>query len=399
MRNKYVFVAVMLCAILLLSVSFTGLYVKQNAKDAVGSKEQVTIVTSFYPMYVAVSNLVDGIDEIRVRNLSEPQTGCLHDFQLTPEDMKLLSNADVFVVNGGGIENFISDVAKTYPTLQIVQACEEISLLESEGHVHEGVHDHEDEYQDEDVHESHEYEFEDMHESHEQEEVHYHEEGHEEEHVHEEEGLHEEEHVYEEEHVHEEEEEHDHDVVHEELHEEEDGHDHDHGDENAHAWMSVASYREQMTHIAERLADILPQYRESITENASLYDDKLAELQAEQKELCALVKGREVILFHEAYAYVAKDYGLEVAMVMDLDEERQVSAGEVAEVLEEIKEHGVSLILAEERYGKEMGDTIQKEVDVDVIYLDTLNRGNYEKDSYLVGMQSNIDLLRQVFIK
>lgn len=333
MKNKYVFVAGMLCAILLLSVSFTGLYVKQNAKYAVGSKEQVTIVTSFYPMYVAVSNLVDGIDEIRVRNLSEPQTGCLHDFQLTPEDMKLLSGADVFVVNGGGIENFISDVAKTYPKLQIVQACEGISLLGSEGHVHE------------------------------------------------------------------EEEEHDHDAVHEELHEEEDGHGHDHGEENAHAWMSVASYREQITHITEHLAEILPQYRESITENARLYDDKLAELQAEQKELCALVKGQEVIIFHEAYAYVAKDYGLEVAMVMDLDEERQVSAGEVAEVLEEIKEHGVSLILAEERYGKEMGDTIQKEADVDVIYLDTLNRGNYEKDSYLVGMQSNIDLLRQVFIK
>ena len=247
--------------------------------------------------------------------------------------MKLLSGADVFVVNGGGIENFISDVAKTYPKLQIVQACEGISLLGSEGHVHE------------------------------------------------------------------EEEEHDHDAVHEELYEEEDGHGHDHGEENAHAWMSVASYREQITHITEHLAEILPQYRESITENARLYDDKLAELQAEQKELCALVKGQEVIIFHEAYAYVAKDYGLEVAMVMDLDEERQVSAGEVAEVLEEIKEHGVSLILAEERYGKEMGDTIQKEADVDVIYLDTLNRGNYEKDSYLVGMQSNIDLLRQVFIK
>ena len=331
MKNKYVFVAGMRCAIMLLSVSFTGLYVKQNAKDEAGSKEKVTIVTSFYPMYVAVSNLVDGIDEIRVRNLSEPQTGCLHDFQLTPEDMKLLSGADVFVVNGGGIENFISDVAKTYPKLQIVQACEGISLLGSEGHVHE------------------------------------------------------------------EEEEHDHEAVHEELHEEEDGH--DHGEENAHAWMSVASYREQITHITEHLAEILPQYGESITENSKLYDDKLAELQAEQKELCALVKGQEVILFHEAYAYVAKDYGLDVAMVMDLDEERQVSAGEVAEVLEEIKEHGVSLILAEERYGKEMGDTIQKEVDVDVIYLDTLNRGNYEKDSYLVGMKSNIDLLRQIFIK
>lgn len=46
-------------------------------------------------MYIATLNIVDGVEGVRLENLSEPQTGCLHDFQLTPEDMKLLSTADV----------------------------------------------------------------------------------------------------------------------------------------------------------------------------------------------------------------------------------------------------------------------------------------------------------------
>ena len=84
---------------------------------------------------------------------------------------------------------------------------------------------------------------------------------------------------------------------------------------------------------------------------------------------------------------------------MDLDEERQVSAGEVAEVLQAINEDGTSLILAEELYGKSMAQTVQKEADVSVIYLDPLNRGDYEADSYLLGMEHNIELLEAYFVK
>ena len=78
-----------------------------------------TDVTSFYPMYIAAENVIGDADGVRLENLSEPQTGCLHDFQLTPEDMKLLSTADVFIINGGGIESFMKEVAEAYPNLKI----------------------------------------------------------------------------------------------------------------------------------------------------------------------------------------------------------------------------------------------------------------------------------------
>ena len=81
--------------------------------------------------------------------------------------------------------------------------------------------------------------------------------------------------------------------------------------------------------------------------------------------------------------------------MLDLDEERQVSAGEIADVLAAVKKDHVKYILAEELYGKSTGDTIEEESDVKVLYLDPLNKGNYDADSYLEGMAKNMDVLEQ----
>ena len=53
-------------------------------------------------------------------------------------------------------------------------------------------------------------------------------------------------------------------------------------------------------------------------------------------------------------------------------------------------------MLAEELYGRDMGDAIERETDAKVVYLDTLVRGDYEKDSYINGMEENIRILKEV---
>ena len=296
-KNKYVFVLVMLVVITVVSGLLTNIYVRES-----GSKQEeqtLTVVTSFYPMYIAALNVIGNTDGVHLQNLSEPQTGCLHDFQLTPEDMKLLSKADVFIINGGGIESFMKDVAKSYPDLTIIEASEGIDLLEDEG------------------------------------------------------------------------------------------------EENAHAWMSVATYEEQVNHIAEGLIAADEKHASDYQKHADAYVVKLDALKERQQKVAEKIKGQSVILFHEAYDYVADDYGLDVACVLDLDEERQVSAGEVADVLAAVRDDHVKYILAEELYGKSMGDTVEKETDAKVIYLDALNRGDYDADSYIKGMSANIDLIEQ----
>lgn len=87
------------------------------------------IVTSFYPMYLATMNVTRGVEGVEVVNLTPPQTGCLHDYQLTPEDMKLLETADIFVINGLGMESFLDKVTEARPDLKIINASDSPEIV------------------------------------------------------------------------------------------------------------------------------------------------------------------------------------------------------------------------------------------------------------------------------
>ena len=104
-----------------------------------------TVVTSFYPIYLFTLNLTDGVEGMTVRNLAAPGTGCLHDYQLQTGDMKTLAAADVFLINGAGMESYLTNVMDAFPGLPVVDASEGVALLEEdEEHAHEdgGDHDH-----------------------------------------------------------------------------------------------------------------------------------------------------------------------------------------------------------------------------------------------------------------
>ena len=384
MKNKCKFVGIMFLCILIVCTLAVMAYehtagktgaagemsdASDSAKNTDEADDMLTVVTSFYPMYIATLNIVDGVEGVRLENLSEPQAGCLHDFQLTPEDMKLLSTADVFVINGGGIESFMSDVAKAYPKLDVVEACEDVVLLSDDDADSDHDHDHDADAESDSDHD----------------------------HDHDADAESDSDHDHDHEADAESDSDHDHD--HEADAESDSAHDHDHGDENAHAWMSVPRYRTMVQTIASRLAEKDAKHADEYYANAKAYDAKLAVLEEKINSIKSLTNGQNIIIFHEAYAYVADEFSMNACYLLDLDEERSVSAGEIKQVIGAIKDDGVSVILAEELYGKSMGDTVSRETDVHVVYIDPLNRGEYDKDSYLDGMEHNIELIKEAFTK
>lgn len=98
------------------------------------NEDTFRIATSFYPMYIAGLNLVDGIEGVELVGLTENQGGCLHDYQLTAADMKKLENADVLIINGGGMEVFLDKIEKAYPKLPIIDASEGIESEDGNAH-------------------------------------------------------------------------------------------------------------------------------------------------------------------------------------------------------------------------------------------------------------------------
>lgn len=88
-----------------------------------------TVVTSFYPVWIFALNLTEGLDGVNVWNMTAPDTGCLHDYQLQTGDMKALAEADVFLINGAGMEGYMDSVTGAFPELKVVDASTGVSLL------------------------------------------------------------------------------------------------------------------------------------------------------------------------------------------------------------------------------------------------------------------------------
>ncbi|MFR7478792.1 MAG: metal ABC transporter solute-binding protein, Zn/Mn family [Acutalibacteraceae bacterium] len=101
----------LLLSVLLLVSSGCALREREEGED-------FSIVASFYPMYIMLLNITDGIDNVHVHVMAQQHTGCLHDYQLQSSDMQELTKADVFVVNGAGMENFLSRVTEQLPDLR-----------------------------------------------------------------------------------------------------------------------------------------------------------------------------------------------------------------------------------------------------------------------------------------
>ncbi len=301
-KNKILFVLLLLVSITVVSFGGTFFYVKLNNDNS--SKGDLLVMTSCNPVNLATINVVGDIEGVTVKNLSQPTTGCLHDYTLTTEDMKNLSTADVLVVNGGGMEGYLDDVVAAYPKLPIIDASKGVydivkdSLDESEA------------------------------------------------------------------------------LTAEEL-----------ISENSHMWMSETVHQGQTMNIAKQLAAIDPDHTDEYAANAKTY----CRVIAEQVDKSALesINGSNVAILHEAFEYTAFSLGCNVVAVMDLDEERQVSAGEVSAFIDAINENDVKLVFAEYDYGNAMGKLITEQTDAKVVYLETLVHGNYDGLDYVTVLNKN----------
>lgn len=127
-----------LILLLTFSLLFTGCGQKPNLPGGIpatsnSAEKSLTIVTSFYPIYIMTLNVTKDIPGVDVFNLTKPVTGCLHDYQLTPDDLTRLQKADIFVVNGAGMESFLDKVILQQPDLKTIEASAGITLLKEDG--------------------------------------------------------------------------------------------------------------------------------------------------------------------------------------------------------------------------------------------------------------------------
>ncbi len=139
----YIKVIAMLLVIAVLGVGITSLTAPPKetvTPNGSGDSKEWRIVASFYPVYITVLNLTKGIDDVTVECLVTTQVGCLHDYQMSPQERTLLESADVVVMNGAGAD---AAVLGAMPVSgKQIDLSQGISLLET-SHDHDHDHDRE----------------------------------------------------------------------------------------------------------------------------------------------------------------------------------------------------------------------------------------------------------------
>ena len=95
--------------------------------------EPVTIVCSFYPLRVFAENVLKDVPDVELQTLAPAGTGCLHDFQLLPGDLRALQGARCLIINGAGMEDqFLPLLQKEMSALPLVDCSTDIGLIEEE---------------------------------------------------------------------------------------------------------------------------------------------------------------------------------------------------------------------------------------------------------------------------
>jgi zinc transport system substrate-binding protein len=164
---------------------------------------------------------------------------------------------------------------------------------------------------------------------------------------------------------------------------------------NPHVWVSVSLHIKQVRNIASQLAKADPQHAKEYGSNAAAYVAKLEKLRKEMHEGLKGLKTRDIITFHEAFPYFAKEFGLRIAAVIEREPGSEPNAKELAQTITIVKKAKVKALFAEPQYPAKAAQTIARETGAKLYVLDPAVTGPMKDDAYIQIMAKNLGELRK----
>ncbi len=317
-------------------LSFLTIFVPANA--------EIKVVTSIKPIHSLASYLMDGIakPDLIVDGYASP-----HGFALKPSHAKMIQNADIIFWVGEDLESFLEK-----PLKSIAKKAEKIELMEIKGLTKL-------KFRERNIFEKHDHGHkEDDHDDHAKKEDDHDDHGHDDEHK-------------------------------------EDGHDehghegHAHGEYDPHIWLDPMNAKVILSEMAEHLI-------ENDQENEAKYKANLKKAHKDLDKLTKKVKSElnkdfKSIVFHDAYQYFEKRFGINILGAFTVNTDVMPGAEQLAEIREIIEHDKVSCIFSEPQFNPDIIKAVAKDTNVATGVIDplgaTLNPG---KDLYfdLIGNMS-----------
>ena len=173
---------------------------------------------------------------------------------------------------------------------------------------------------------------------------------------------------------------------------------HDHGAFDPHAWQSLTHAVTYVDNITAGLAKADPENAADYYANRATY---VAEIEALNVDVTAIMAGlpeekRTVVTSHDAFGYFAHAYGFNFEAPQGLSTESEVSAADVAELIEQIRAVGISAVFVEAIADNRLLQQIASETGATIggtLYSDALSDSNGPASTYLDMMRHNAETL------
>lgn len=170
-------------------------------------------------------------------------------------------------------------------------------------------------------------------------------------------------------------------------HEEED--EHNHGEFDPHTWLSPILAQKMVDDITKSLSAVNPAKKEFFEKNADKLKEKFKDMDSQYREALKNCEQDEVIVSHNAFGYIASEYGFETHSIAGLSPNDEPSAKILAELKEEAAE-GISHILVEKNSVQRFADTLSRETGLETLSINPLGRGTLdpEKDFFNITSEN-----------
>jgi zinc transport system substrate-binding protein len=169
-----------------------------------------------------------------------------------------------------------------------------------------------------------------------------------------------------------------HDDEHEQQHSPDEKHDgehgeddhadeHHHGEHDPHAWLDPENAKIWLQAISSTLSEVdaanAPTYQRNTASAIADLDALITSIRAQTKNL----QGIKFIVFHDAYQYFERRFGVPAAGAISLGDARDPSPARVKEIRDTVSELGIRCVFTEPQYNPEMVRTVFESTQVTTI--------------------------------
>lgn len=173
---------------------------------------------------------------------------------------------------------------------------------------------------------------------------------------------------------------------------------HEHESEfDPHAWLSPKNAKKMAENIKNALADVDAAHKADYEANYKKLADRFDQLDKTYRDSLGKLPKKDIVVSHQAFAYLCRDYGLNQKAIMGLAPDAEPTAQDMKDINDFVKANNVRYIFFEELVSDKLAQTLARDAKVETLVLNPLEGLTDEQakagDDYFSVMEKNLQNL------